>query len=338
MLLCAVILVMLVMFVLHAVQVAAAEDMRVAMEMLAGLRTEADNLHEKAMAAAAKRDEAARAAIRRLTEHVNKLRERCRLFEEALISQAKDLPSSEEEEETEDNNDEEEEKGEQDEAAAASDGDDQKQEGSASGTDADDEKDAGEKQQQDTDEKEQQQEEAKAVAAPHTPAAARPTVCIKKSPALSHVPVSTAAAPERTTIALPPQSPLTLTDAQKAAATATAHSREVRIAQLERVVKFYELLTSVTVQPTGDPESELKSPLFCCTLASSSGERRAVEFRMLFGDSTVEYTPTKIDVPPSFALSEEFTEAIEFDGAQTPVFISKLIDELYSTVDTAPDE
>jgi len=142
---------------------------------------------------------------------------------------------------------------------------------------------------------------------------------VKKSPSLSHFPLSSAVAPQLTSIALPPQSPL----ARK------GRNNSERVAMLEKVVKFYEELTGVTVQP-GKEDNQ-----FSCTAVNSS-EHRAIEFQMLFGDTTVEYTPAKIDVPKDFTLSEEVTEAIEFDKSQSPVFLSKLIDELYAVL--VPEE
>ena len=286
-------------------QVSAVDDMTVTMDMLAGLRTEADELHDKAMKTAEKRDEAARALIRRLASQIRELRERCSILEDTLIAQAKDVEEDEDvtfdEGNDEDENDEEE------------DEDDDSEEN--------DEEDVEEDEKEDVDESRKTLEPSSAKqSVPKTPGASTRAVSapgsVKKSPALSHVPLSSAVAPERTSIALPPQSPRASKD----------HSGAARIALLERVVKFYEDLTGITVQPSdaaGDESS------FACT-AVNAPEHRAIEFQMLFGDNTVDYTPVKIDVPKDFSLSEMVTEAIEFEKTQTPIFLSKLLDELHS--------
>jgi hypothetical protein len=84
-----------------------------------------------------------------------------------------------------------------------------------------------------------------------------------------------------------------------------------------------------------------------CTLANRAAGR-AVQFDLVVGDTSVEYTPTKIDVPDEVkpedamareaegegepqgcVLSEAVTEAIEFDRTMLPVFLSKLVEELF---------
>ena len=333
-------------------QLAAVEDMRVSLEMLVGLRTEADSLHERTCAAADRRDEAAQALIKRLALQVTRLeaqvrdlRERERMFEDALFSQAKDAPdtdsdtsssdssegssssSSSSEEEEEEENESKEEEGEEEEEGASN---------SSDSSSNDDEEEEKKKKQEQEQEKEQARETDVGPGAPGAPGAApRTPGSVKKSPALAHVPLQSAPAPERTSIALPPQSPLTAPRAHSPGTHSDTGGAEgagaVRIAQLERIVKFYEELTGVTVQPGPDPAGELQSPRFACTAVDCSAQR-AVQFQLLFGERSVEYTPTRIDVPADLALSEEVTEAIEFSSTLTPIFLVKLIDELNSTV------
>ena len=332
-------------------QLAAVEDMRVSLEMLVGLRTEADSLHERALAAADRRDEAAQALIKRLAlqvtrleAQVRELHERERMFEDALFSQAKDAPDTSS---SEDDSDETS-GSESDQSSSASDT-------SSSSSEEEEEEDEEQEQEQEIKEKKKDDEKEKKretdvgaaplKTVPHTPGneagiKARTPGSIKKSPALAHVPLQSAPAPERTSIALPPQSPLTAPNSSSSSTSSsnnTSNSTEegsgdrVRVAQLERIVKCYEELTGVTVQPGPDPARELQSPRFACTAVDCSAQR-AVQFQLLFGERSVEYTPTRIDVPADLTLSEEVTEAIEFSSTLTPIFLVKLIDELNSTV------
>lgn len=311
--------------------------MRVSLEMLVGLRTEADSLHERALAAADRRDEAAQALIKRLAlqvtrleAQVRELHERERMFEDALFSQAKDAPDSDSSEDDDEEASESESESEQ--------SSEQSSDSSSGSSSEEEETEEEKKENKEKEEKEKEAREtdvgtASQAGAPRTPGS------VKKSPALAHVPLQSAPAPERTSIALPPQSPLTAPRAHSPAGSAdtgadsagTGGAAAVRVAQLERIVKFYEELTGVTVQPGPDPAGELQSPRFACTAVDCRAQR-AVQFQLLFGERSVEYTPTRIDVPADLALSEEVTEAIEFSSTLTPIFLVKLIDELNSTV------
>lgn len=325
-------------------QLAAVEDMRVSLEMLVGLRTEADSLHERALAAADRRDEAAQALIKRLAlqvtrleAQVRELHERERMFEDALFSQAKDAPDSDSSSDSSEDENEE-----ASESESESEQSSEQSSDNSSGSSSEEEETEEEKEEEKEKEEKKKEEEgretdvgtAAQTGAPRTPGS------VKKSPALAHVPLQSAPAPERTSIALPPQSPLTAPRAHSPTGSADTgadtgagpgSAAAVRVAQLERIVKFYEELTGVTVQPGPDPAGELQSPQFACTAVDCSAQR-AVQFQLLFGERSVEYTPTRIDVPADLALSEEVTEAIEFSSTLTPIFLVKLIDELNSTV------
>lgn len=330
----------MVVCVCVCLQLAAVEDMRVSLEMLVGLRTEADSLHERALAAADRRDEAAQALIKRLAlqvtrleAQVRELHERERMFEDALFSQAKDAPDSDSSSDSSEDENEE--------ASESESESEQSSEQSSDSSSSEEEETEEEKEEEKEKEEKKKEEEgretdvgtAAQTGAPRTPGS------VKKSPALAHVPLQSAPAPERTSIALPPQSPLTAPRAHSPAGSAdtgadsagTGGAAAVRVAQLERIVKFYEELTGVTVQPGPDPAGELQSPRFACTAVDCRAQR-AVQFQLLFGERSVEYTPTRIDVPADLALSEEVTEAIEFSSTLTPIFLVKLIDELNSTV------
>lgn len=153
---------------------------------------------------------------------------------------------------------------------------------------------------------------------------------LARTPAFPHTPISSARRAVRASIAMeaiPPPPPR-----EPAPEPPTTRM----------TLDLYAQLTGLTAVWKGENHWE-------CTFANREAGR-AIQFELVVGESSVEYTPTKIDVPDEVSasvaatataagvdgelggcmLSEAVTEAIEFDRSQLPVFLSKLIEELYA--------
>lgn len=165
---------------------------------------------------------------------------------------------------------------------------------------------------------------------PQTPkSAAKSRVSMLRMPSFVHTPVSSMRKPVRGSIARPspppsPAVPPPPPTPKPTTTTTTAASDEDVNEDDAKQLELYRLLTGLRAH------WDSSRGLYTCTF-SNADSGRGIEFELVVGDSSCEYTPLRIDdggEPGAF--SEVVTDAIEFDRDQLPVFLGKLIEELYA--------